>query len=295
MLSYGHSRPAPIEARPAENVIMVSVANFFGRTNLVDRGSTWGTTHREQLTAWGKLAYHVIWRPNTGSPAGWQQGLPDISVAQTIEDIKFAAENRCIGVFIDSVWEHWATQGPQYYVMAQLIWDPSKDGQVILDDYYQRAFGPAAAKVRSYFETIEKARMDYVGKHGYGAGAFNLPRLFTAELLRQSDEHLRQASASVEAGPEIYRRRVDFVRAGLTFTQLMIENIDAMECYWRKNDAVIAKKVLANWEAMEQLCAAHPYAINWGPVRPSTARMIGLHPDYPNPEWKPRIEDLDQN
>jgi hypothetical protein len=179
--------------------------------------------------------------------------------------------------------------------MAQLIWDPSKDGQAILDDYYQRAFGPAAAKVRSYFEAIEKARMVYVAKHGYGAGAFNLPRLFTAELLRQSDEHLRQASTSVEAGPEIYRRRVDFVRAGLTFTRLMIENIDAMECYWRKNDAMIAKKVLANWEAMEQLCAAHPYALNWGPVRPSTPRMIGLHPDYPNPKWKPRIEDLDQN
>jgi hypothetical protein len=295
MLSYGHSRPAPIAARPAENVIMVSVANFFGRTDLVDRGSTWGTTHRDQLKAWGKLAHHVMWRPNTGSPAGWQQGLPDVSVAQTVKDIKFAAGNRCIGVYIDSVWEHWATQGPQYYVMAQLIWDPSKDGNVILDDYYQRAFGPAAANVRSYFDTIERARMAYVEKHGYGAGAFNLPRLFTTELLRQSDEYLRQVSAGVGAAPEIFRERVEFVRAGLTFTQLMIDNINAMESYWRKKDDAIAKKVLANWAAMEQLCAAHPYAINWGPVRPSTPRMIGLHPDYPNPKWKPRVNDLDQN
>jgi hypothetical protein len=271
------------------------VANFFGRTDLLDRGSTWGTTHRDQLKAWGKLAHHVMWRPNTGSPAGWQQGLPDVSVAQTVKDIKFAAENRCIGVYIDSVWEHWATQGPQYYVMAQLIWNPSKDGNVILDDYYQRAFGPAAANVRSYFETIERERMAYVEKHGYGAGAFNLPRLFTTELLRQSDEYLRRASANVKTAPEIFRQRVEFVRAGLTFTQLMIDNINAMESYWRKKDDAIAKKVLANWAAMEQLCAAHPYAINWGPVRPSTPRMIGLHPDYPNPKWKPRVNDLDQN
>jgi hypothetical protein len=31
---------------------------------------------------------------------------------------------------------------------------------------------------------------------------------------------------------------------------------------------------------MEQICKDHPYAINWGPVRPQTPRMTGLHPDY---------------
>ncbi|MBC8868091.1 MAG: DUF4838 domain-containing protein, partial [Planctomycetes bacterium] len=217
MLCYGHSRPAPIAARPAENVIMVSVANFFGRTELVDRGSTWGTTHRDQLAAWGKLAHHVMWRPNTGSPAGWQQGLPDVSIAQTIENIQFAAENRCVGIYIDSVWEHWATQGPQYYVMAQLFWDPAKNGQAVLDDYYGRAFGLAAADVQAYFETIEKARMTYVKEHGYGGGAFNFPRLYTNDLLSESGERLREAAVKVEGAPEIYRKRVAFVRAGLTY------------------------------------------------------------------------------
>ena len=42
MLSYGHSRPAPIKARPADNVIISSVANFSRRTDAVDRGSTRG-------------------------------------------------------------------------------------------------------------------------------------------------------------------------------------------------------------------------------------------------------------
>ncbi len=34
MMSYGHSRPVPVEARPTKNVIMSIVANFFGRTGL---------------------------------------------------------------------------------------------------------------------------------------------------------------------------------------------------------------------------------------------------------------------
>ncbi len=295
MLSYGHSRPAPIAARPAKNVIMVSVANFFGRTNLVDRGSTWGTTHREQLAAWGKLAPAVVWRPNTGSPAGWQQGVPDVSIAQTIANIKSAAENRCIGIFIDSVWEHWATQGPQYYIMAQLFWNPSQDDEAILTDYYQRAFGPAAAGVRGYFEEIETARMAYVDEFGYGAGLYNLPRLFTDDLLANSDQHLDRAKAAVADGPEIYRERVQFVRAGLTYTELLMDTIEVMTSYWRKKDEKLAKQAAANWAAMEKLCQDHPYAINWGPVRSSTPRMIGLHPDFPNPKWKPKVEDLDQN
>ena len=295
MLSYGHSRPAPIAARPAENVIMVSVANFYGRTNLVDRGSTWGTSHRDQLKAWGKLAPQVMWRPNTGSPAGWQQGLPDVSINQTIKDIKFAADNHCIGIYIDAVWEHWATQGPQYYVMAQLFWNPQQDGQAILKDYYQRGFGPAADDVCEYFETIEQARKAYVEKYGYGAGTFNLPRLFSAELLKQSQSQLDQAADKVKDSPVIFQKRVAFIQAGLDFTKLAIDNINTMETYWQERDEKLANRVRMNWEAMEQLCKDHPYAINWGPVRPSTPRMIAQHPDYPNPKWKPTVNDLDQN
>jgi hypothetical protein len=302
IISYGHSRPAPVKARPAKNVIMVSVANFYGRTHLVDRGSTWGTTHREQYRAWAELAPHVMWRPNTGSPAGWQQGLPDLSVAQTIDNLKFVAGNHCIGIFIDSVWEHWATQGPQYYVMAQLIWNPQQDGQAILDDYYRRGFGPAAGNVKAYFEMLERGRMAYVKEHGYKSGVFNLPHLYTDDLLRRAEDQLRRASAAAEAGPEIYRRRVEFVRAGLEFTKRTIATIRWMDGYWSKPDAQIARRVRENWEQMQQICEEHPRAVNWGPVRPTTPRMLGLHPDHPNPKWKKkrkspakRPDGLDRN
>jgi len=290
LLSYGHSRPAPVKARPAENVILVSVANFFGRTHLVDRGSTRGTKHRDQFKAWGKLASQLVWRPNTGSPAGWQQGLPDVSITQTIKDLKFITINGCVGIYIDSVWEHWATQGPQYYVMAQLIWNPSRDGQAILDDYYARGFGPAGDEVRDYFELIERARMAYVKQHGYGAGVLNLPKLYTDNLLRRAERHLAQAAAKVRDASPTYRRRVAFVQAGLTYTRLLVENIEWMRDYWRNKDAALARRVQTNWKQIERLCDEHPDAINWGPVRPQTPRMRGLHPDHPHPRWKSQLK-----
>ncbi len=298
MLAYGHSRPAPIKAIPDDNVIINSVANFFGRSVDDDRGSTRGTLHREQFAGWGKVARHLMWRPNTGSPAGWQQGLPDLSTKQLAEDLRFVARNHCVGLYVDSVWEHWATQGPQFYLMAHLAWNPKADDQAIMQDYYTRAFGPAANHVKNYFNVFEKGREKHVKKHGGRAGLAKFTELYNKTLLQQAKNHLDRAKARVKDDPDIYRRRVDFVAAGFEYTRLMVENIHLMEHYWAKPDEQLGKKVRRNWERIQKILATTPYALNPGPVRPSTPRMAGLHPDFPARKWKPnpkskRPEDLD--
>lgn len=294
MLSYGHSRPAPVKARPADNVIMTIVANFFGRTGLVDRGSTRGDTYRQQFEAWAKIVPSMFWRPNTGSPAGWQQGLPDIHVMQTIRDFKDVAAANCIGIYIDGVWEHWSTVGPLYYIMAQLAWNPAADADAVLKDYYERAFGPAAPHVREYFEAIEKDRMAFTTKSGE-AGVFSFPQLYTPALLDDSQTRLDRAAAAVPA-ESMHAKRVAFIQAGLTYTKLQMENITLMDRYWQKKDAAVAAQVKQNWVTIEKLVADHPYSLNWGPIRPSTPRMPGLHPDFSPPKIKKkRVNDLDLN
>jgi hypothetical protein len=297
MLAYGHSRPAPVRAVPADNVIMMSVANFFGRTKLVDRGSTWGTTHRQQFEAWGKVTPHIMWRPNTGSPAGWWQGLPDVPIQQTIRDLKFVADNRCVGMYVDGIWEHWATQGPLLYVLAQLVWNPQQDAQAILKDYYIRAFGPAADSVAEFFNLMDRAREAHVERLGSSSGVFNLPKLYTADLLDRAEQLLQRAASAAQKGAGMHPQRVAFVSAGLAHTKLVIENATLMEGYWTRPDKQVAAQVRANWQAMEKIAADNPYAINWGPVRPSTPRMAGLHPDYPDPKKKKvrKVKDLDAN
>jgi hypothetical protein len=292
MMSYGHSRPVPVKARPADNVVMSIVANFFGRTGLIDRGSTRGDTYRKQFEGWAKVVPSMLWRPNTGSPAGWQQGLPDLSVQQTIRDLKDVAAANCEGIFIDSVWEHWSTHGPQYYVMGQLVWNPQADAAAILDDYYRRAFGPAAPHVREYFEALEAARMKFTAVDGE-SGVFGFPKLYTPELLAQSQARLDRAAAAVPAD-SLFARRVGFVQVGLDYTRLTLENINLMAGYWKTKDAAVAARVKENWSTIEQLVAANAPAINAGPVRAQTPRMAGLHPDYVAKKVKPaRAIELD--
>ena len=277
MMSYGHSRPAPVKAVPADNVIMSSVANFLGRTDLKDRGSTWGTKHRDQFAAWAKVAPHIMWRPNTGSPAGWWQAQPDVSTTQVIKDFKFIAANKCIGIFIDGVWEHWATEAPQYYIMAQLTWNPGINAQAVLDDYYRRAFGAGADELKGYWSLLEKTRQAYVkGDREYW-------QVYDKALFGKAYGFLDRADKALAGKPEIYSKRVRFIRAGLDHSRLMTEVRELMARYWDSGgtDAEAKRKVLANWAAIEQNCKAHPHAMNWGPIRPQTPRMKGLHPKYP--------------
>jgi hypothetical protein len=256
-------------------VIVSSVANFLGREDLVDRGSTRGTTYKQQYQDWAKAAPRLMWRPNTGSPAGWQQGQPDVSLTQTIEDFKFVASNKCIGIFIDGVWEHWATLAPQYYLMAQLTWNPDQDGRAVLADYYRRGFGKAAADTEAYWDLLEKTRAAFLAKEQ------PYPAIYNPTFFDQAYALLDRAAKAVAAEPGPYGKRVAFIRAGLDYTRLIVGIRAIMEGNTKggKLTAEQDKQVRADWAAIEQLCKEQPMAINWGPVRPLTPRMAGLHPD----------------
>jgi hypothetical protein len=182
--------------------------------------------------------------------------------------------------------------------MGLLTWNPSLDTQAVLEDYYRRAFGPAAPHVRAYYEGIEKARMAFTAEN-LEAGVFDFPKLYTPELLSQSQAKLDAAKDAAKSAGELYQKRVAFVQAGLTYTTLTMENIRLMDGYWKKKDPAVAAKVLENWEEIERVVAAHPHAINWGPVRAQTPRMAGLHPKFPPAKKKKTakkaVDDLDAN
>ncbi|MFW6457592.1 MAG: DUF4838 domain-containing protein [Planctomycetota bacterium] len=273
--AYGHSRPAPIEAVPDENVIVASVANFLLRPDNTDRGSPNDTPHREQFRAWGEVAHHVVWRPNTGSPAGWQQGLPDVPVRQTINDFKFVAENNGLGVAVDSIWEHWSTQGPMYYVMAQLTWDPEQDAEMLLDDYYRRGFGPAADQIRDYWELLEDTR------EKYAAGSEAYYDIYDSAFFEEAYSLLDQAAENVGNDVIKYKERIAFLRVGLDYTRLMTANRELMAQFRASDeqDMDLAEQITKNWEEIGRISAEYPEAMNWRRLEPRHGRTAGYHPE----------------
>jgi hypothetical protein len=284
--AYGLARNPPIGIKPDDNVIISSVANFHLRSP-ADRKLS-----MSQHAGWAKVSKHLMWRPNLGSPAGLSWGMPDVAMTQAGEDFRFAADTHCLGLYFDLFWQHWANQGPHYYGLAHLAWNPQVDVASVMDDYYERGFGPAEADVKAYWQLLERTRMDFVAEEPSRHRAFDLPKKYTPELFAQAQAHLDAAAKKLAAADEKYRRRLHFIQYGLDYAKLVMDTrawMQKLEAS-KGQDANAKVKVQANWTRAEQMKQEAPaHAINWQAVfrKPDNGggdgnkRVMGLHPDAP--------------
>ncbi|MCA1808635.1 MAG: DUF4838 domain-containing protein, partial [Lentisphaerae bacterium] len=259
-LAYGAASSAPIDITIVDNVIVADVAQFICRP---------GEKRRKDYKEWGKLTRNHFWRTNAGNPARWMQGGPG-DARQMIEDLRFAAENECIGILVDMIWYWELTQGRSYYILAQLAWNPFQDGNAVLNDYYKRAFGPAADQVKAYWELIEDVRRKIVKvpiqMDEYDREVPGSPKTWSEEfnpaLFEQADKILSRAEEAVKGAPEIYANRVDYTRASYDFLRATSENlaIHKVDPHFLDDEtnAENHKKLVANWEKIKDIHAKYP-------------------------------------
>ncbi len=275
ILAYGNSRPPPVAAVPADNVIIGVVGNFFLNPHAVDQGSPAGNTHRSQFEGWSEKTPHTVWRPNTGNVGGWREGGP-ADLEGAADAFKFVAERGTIGINIDHPWNFWATQGPLYYLMAQLAWNPGVDPAAVMNDYYQRGFGPAAEDVAAYWELMQAANRRLRDSDDWN-DAFDKETLATAQALLQS------AARKVAEGPAEYSRRLEYVANGLEYLQIQSENrilLAKLRGADKANPDTL-KKARDNWNRIVEMAEKHPDAFNYSQiVRNPPGRLGAIYPGF---------------
>jgi hypothetical protein len=280
MNAYGNSRPAPLKAVPEDNVVISNVANMFWSLDAKDKDSLSGKTYASHYADWGKLTENQVWRPNTGNPAGWQNGLPDVPIARIIQSFRFAVDHHCIGIIVDSVWEHWATQGPLYYVLAHMAWDPSKDWRAVMDDYYCRGFGPASAEIKAYWALLEESCNRKVDDYPGEANGYD--EVYNQAFFDKAYGLLDQAASKATGAPEKYRQRIEFVRVGLEHTKLASElrQLSRQMLQNGLEDTKTADLVRAKWDEVQKNADRVPHAIYWPTIRPGKRMVRGglFHP-----------------
>lgn len=266
MHAYGHYRDAPVAAVPDDNVIISSVANiFYGNPEM-------NANHKKQFAAWAKVAPRLIVRPNL-----WQNisrlGLPEFDIPTTVAGMRFLAENRCMGIYFDTLWEHWASHGIAYYLLAQLAWDPLQDWEALLEDYYIRGFGPAAEEIHGYWTSLSSSYAEFAQQPS--------PRLarLTPEapvfqsypaVLGRANEHLKRAAEL--AGDSIYGERVAFLQAGCDLSRLLIEMWE-LSLHEKIDGKDHREERQANWDKVLDLVEKHPLALNFGFTRSAATKM----------------------
>ncbi|MBI2930925.1 MAG: DUF4838 domain-containing protein [Planctomycetes bacterium] len=100
------------------------------------------------------------------------------------------ARRKGVRHFVAEVSDNWGPKGRLYWLGAQLCWDPAADPEVLLQDFYRRAFGPAKIPAERFYQHLDRL--------GEGPLGFGLAFRDLAEALEvsagvpQVQERLRQ-------------------------------------------------------------------------------------------------------
>jgi hypothetical protein len=267
--AYSTYRSPPLQAKLAPNVLIGFVGlNYFNESQRQMDLKRWD--------AWAQVAHQIFLRPNALLAAN---GLPAVFAHKIGSDIKHCYQSGMIATDFDSVQHHWASRGLNTYVLAKLLWDPSRNVDGIIDDYCEKGFGPAAKPIRAYFDALEKLTSQIADSHpamseremrdeekdwapvrgGYEA------KFFTPEVTGHLQSLLDQARQAA-AGDKTVIGRIDFLAIGVRYAEFAHALYDpALSGHPEQG-----KKLMDERHAFyKDVFQNHPYALNvtsitWG-------------------------------
>ncbi len=183
--------------------------------------AAWREEHEKIAAAWAGASRHAAiyeYYINGSWP-----GLHRLAVPQIATSLKFL-HRAGIELYQTQSGDEFAINGINYYVAGKLLWDTSLDPQAILDDFYRAGFGQAAPAIRQFHARLQDAwRTATLNGEDVSCNSVEQKRLyelFTPELLKASAADLDEASRL--AGDDAIRRRVEFYRQGLRYTELTV-------------------------------------------------------------------------
>ena len=119
---------------------------------------------------------------------------------------------------------NWGLHGRGYYLASRLMWNPRTNADATLADFYEKAFGPAAATVQRYYERFDPGAKPLLSEHLLALGFRDLEqatRLAAGRTDVQARlDHLKQYLRYVHLRWQIDRASVKERRKALTLAAL---------------------------------------------------------------------------
>ncbi|MCK5803077.1 MAG: DUF4838 domain-containing protein, partial [Lentisphaeria bacterium] len=127
----------------------------------------------------------------------------------------------------------WVTDGPLYYVLAQLMWDPSLDPEALAADWITHMFGEAAPAMAKFYADVE-ASVKSTGQSYSDNPPRHVPGLYDPKLLQSAMRRLDEALALAKT-PET-EQRVREVRKIFRYGCLVISGLENIHAYTANAD-----------------------------------------------------------
>jgi len=223
----------------------------------------------DQWNFWAGVSKELVLRPNFLGGGG---ALPLVYAHRMGADLKYCAATGMVGGDFDSLGHNWATLGLNYYVLAQMLWDPAQSVDAIIDDYCKSGFGPAADEMKAYFAHLEKLTDKMAERKAENIAALEdltndyHESLFKTFTIVYNDGEMAKLEAMLEKAKEktapdsIERRRVEFITAGFLITKNRCEMSKKYAA--AKSKGSLKADCAAQWKFWHDTFVKHPFALS---------------------------------
>lgn len=195
-LAYQHTRKPPTGIRPRDNVLIRYCVIERGASQPID--SDQNHAMLDDLNAWSEVAPKLFVWDYVSNLGGSLTPHPKHQVFA--KDLRTYRDNHAVGVFLEGE-SLGATDfiGLKNYLMARLLWDPSRDESAVMDEFLNGYYGKAAPALRQVLDLYaEKASPAFLHSFNDGpdAGWLDLA------AVNRGTELFQQAENAIADNPE---------------------------------------------------------------------------------------------
>ena len=215
-LAYQYTRKPPKITKPRHNVIvrLCSIECSFCKPLSDERNKEF----RDDIVGWSKICNRLyIWDYTTNFR---HHIMPHPNLRVLGPNVKFFVENNVKGVFEQGAYTTYGAEMAELraWILAKLLWEPTRDGQELIDEFIAGYYGHAGPHIKAYLNVIH----DAVEDSGDWLGCFSehTAKFLSFETLSKGWSHLEAAEAAVQDDPEL-RFRVQVAQLPVMYTFMM--------------------------------------------------------------------------
>ncbi len=141
-----HSNPPTIPIEPNTFVQIIPYAFQSSGLSAEEFIDSWSQKARENSLGQFNIGIYDYW-----SIPDWSADVPSLGLFAALERLRLWKLKNIGAVGLESTYST-GSMGITYYIASKLTWDTTQNEQVLLSDFYDKAFGPARQPMQRMFE-----------------------------------------------------------------------------------------------------------------------------------------------
>jgi hypothetical protein len=230
MFAYTYYNKPPLKIERLEPNLYLSFVYQAAAMRDPEHHANW----LKRVEGWQRLGAKMVAREGWGNH--YYFDLPNLHYEQIADNLAEAHRLGLIAAYGEGS-KSFATQAPNFWMLARMLWDPARtDADGVLADYCRAAYGPAAAAMQQYWETYNRSLDEHWHERdriypttgiAYANMIGSWRKLLPAAVVEDAERHLRAAEQLAPAG-SIFAERLRLHRFGQDYTRTML---DLLETY----------------------------------------------------------------